>query len=116
MNAEFNWWLLIVGLVLGAGLTWLIMADSARREQDVDETERAGEAVWIAKVLRDSGRPVTEARVGEILDLHRDYLGAPPPDDPGEDDAEAFASADWSDPLAEPRRPSDFDEAVDSRG
>ena len=24
VNAEFNWWLLIVGLVVGAGLVWFV--------------------------------------------------------------------------------------------
>lgn len=32
MNAEFNWWLLIVGLVVGAGLTWLVVGDTRDRE------------------------------------------------------------------------------------
>jgi hypothetical protein len=31
MNAEFNVWLLIVGLVVGAGLVWLVIMDSRRR-------------------------------------------------------------------------------------
>jgi len=82
MNAEFNWWLLIVGLVLGAALTWLVMADLTRRDEDVDAAEQAGEARWIATVLTDSGRPVTPDRVDEVLRLHRDYLAVPPPDDP----------------------------------
>ena len=37
VNAEFNWWLLIVGLVIGAGLVWLVLADSRRREVDILE-------------------------------------------------------------------------------
>ncbi len=44
VNSEFNWWLLIVGLVVGAGLVWLVVADSRRREVDVNEAEREGEA------------------------------------------------------------------------
>jgi hypothetical protein len=89
MNAEFNWWLLIVGLVLGAALTWLVMADLTRRDADVDAAEEAGEARWIAAILTDSGRPIAADRVEEVLRLHRDYLAAPPPDDPvlPEDDA-----------------------------
>ena len=62
VNAEFNWWLLIVGLVLGAALTWLVMAESARRDADLTETEQRGEARWIASVLRRAGgRPRTPA-------------------------------------------------------
>jgi hypothetical protein len=82
VNAEFNWWLLIVGLVVGAALTWLVMADLTRRDADVDATETAGEARWIATILTDSGLPIAVERVEDVLRLHRDYLGAPPPDDP----------------------------------
>jgi len=82
MNAEFNWWLLIVGLVIGAALTWLVMADLTRRDADVDAAEQAGEARWIATILTDSGHPIAPDRVEEVLRLHRDYLAAPPPDDP----------------------------------
>jgi hypothetical protein len=35
VNAEFNWWLLIVGLVIGAALVYLVLADSSRRESEV---------------------------------------------------------------------------------
>ena len=82
MNAEFNWWLLIVGLVIGAALTWLVMADLTRRDEDVDAAEQASEARWIATILTDAGRPIATERVDEVLRLHREYLAAPPPDDP----------------------------------
>jgi hypothetical protein len=82
VNAEFNWWLLIVGLVLGAALTWLVLAESTRRDADLTDTEQRGEALWIASVLTSSGRPTDGPQVEEILQLHRDYLAAPPPDDP----------------------------------
>ena len=82
MNAEFNWWLLIVGLVLGAALTWLVMSESVRRDIDVTESEQRGEARWIATVVTAAGRSIAPERVEEILRLHREYLAAPPPDDP----------------------------------
>ena len=82
MNAEFNWWLLIVGLVLGAALTWLVMAESARRDADITDSEQRGEALWIASLLSRTGRPTEGATVEEILRLHREYLAAPPPDEP----------------------------------
>ena len=88
MNAEFNWWLLIVGLVLGAALTWLVMAESTRRDADVNESEQRGEALWIATMLSSSGEPPDAGRVEQILRLHREYLAAPPPDDPEADVAE----------------------------
>jgi hypothetical protein len=88
VNAEFNWWLLIVGLVLGAALTWLVMAESTRRDADVTESEQRGEALWIASMLSSSGRTTDSAGIEEILRLHREYLAAPPPDDPTEPGAD----------------------------
>jgi hypothetical protein len=89
VNSEFNWWLLIVGLVVGAGLVWLILADSARRDADVTTRERASEARWIAEELRHGERPIADADVPDVLDLvtevlelHAAYLAAPPPDQP----------------------------------
>ncbi len=81
MNAEFNWWLLIVGLVLGAALTWLVMAETVRRDIDVSEREQRSEAAWIAALLAGSGRAIAPERVEEVLKLHREYLAAPPPDE-----------------------------------
>ena len=80
MNAEFNWWLLIVGLVIGAGVVWLILADSSRRDVDVTTRERAAEARWIADELRRGGREAEDDLVADVLDLHSTYLAAPPPD------------------------------------
>ena len=85
MNAEFNWWLLIVGLVVGAGLVWLVLADSRRREVDVTERERTGEALWIAEAMRRAGRSVDDADVLDVLRLHEAYLAAPPPDETGDE-------------------------------
>ena len=87
MNGDFNWWLLIVGLVIGAGLVWLVLADSSRRDADVTERERAGEARWIGHELRRAGRNVSDDAVLDVLELHAAYLAAPPPDGRGEDDA-----------------------------
>ena len=86
MNAEFNWWLLIVGLVIGAGLIWLVLADSRRRDVDITDRERAGEALWIATTMADAGRDVADGDVLEILRLHADYLAAGPPDEELDDD------------------------------
>src|SRR3954454_24384871 len=79
VNAEFNWWLLIVGLVVGAGLAWLVLADSTRREADIEERELGGEARWIADELAASGARVEDERVLEVLRLHRAYRAAAPP-------------------------------------
>ena len=93
MNAEFNWWLLIVGLVIGAGLVWLILSDSARREADISDRERAREARWIAEALHDQGLRMSAEDVQDVLDLHRSYLGAPPPDE-SDDEAEPMTEAE----------------------
>lgn len=85
MNAEFNWWLLIVGLVVGAGLVWLVVADSRRREADLSERERAGEARWIAESMTEAGRPIDDDDVLDVLRLHAAYLAASPPDDASDD-------------------------------
>ncbi len=74
MNAEFNWWLLIVGLVAGAGLVWLVIADWRRRELDMAEDEIAVESAWIAQVLRERGEHLDPQTAEEILQLHRTYL------------------------------------------
>jgi len=78
--AEFQWWLLIVGLVAGGGLVYVVTMDGRRREEDLEEPERRAEATWIADRLapRDGARD-SEA-VETVLRLHREYLGLPPPD------------------------------------
>jgi hypothetical protein len=78
VSADFNWWLLIVGLVAGGTLTWLVLADSTRREVDLDEAEIAAEAAWIARSLGDPELGPGRAEI--VLRAHRRYLGFPPPD------------------------------------
>ncbi len=80
MSAEFNWWLLIVGIVAGAGLAWLVLADSARREREIAEEEVPAEAAWIERTLADGPAPVDAAQAEAVLRAHRTYLGFPPPD------------------------------------
>jgi hypothetical protein len=98
VNAEFNVWLLIVGLVVGAGLVWLVVMDSRRREADVDATERPREAAWLSAVMHEDGYDVSPDAAERLLELHRAYLEAPPPDEvevdepePIEDDEPATA-------------------------
>ena len=82
MNAEFNVWLLIVGLVVGAGLVWLVVMDSRRRESEVDAVELPREAAWLSAVMREDGDDVSPEAAERLLLLHRAYLDAPPPDAP----------------------------------
>jgi hypothetical protein len=79
--AEFDWWLLIVGLAVGAGLTWLVLADSRRREEDVVESELPVEAEWIGANLVSAGMPSDGRTIVETLRLHRAWLASPPPED-----------------------------------
>ena len=80
MIAEFNVWLLIVGLVVGAGLAWLVMMDGRRRETEIDAEELPREAAWLSAVLAEDGYDVSPEAAEQALLLHRAYLGAPPPD------------------------------------
>jgi len=80
MNAEFNVWLLIVGLVVGAGLVWLVIMDSRRRESEIDAVERPREAAWLSAILGEDGFDVSPEAAERLLILHRAYLEAPPPD------------------------------------
>jgi hypothetical protein len=82
VNAEFNWWLLIVGLVVGGGLVWFVLMDARRREVDIDDRERPREAAWLSAVLAEEGHAVSPAVADRLLELHRRYLEAPAPDDP----------------------------------
>lgn len=95
MNAEFNWWLLIVGVVVGAGLCWLVVADSRRRDEEISEAETTAEATWIAETLHGSPTPVAEETALAILRLHRSYLATSlPPDDESEAPDDAPPSGD----------------------
>jgi hypothetical protein len=74
-------WLLIVGLVLGAGLILLVVMDSRRGEAEIDADERPREAAWLSLVLAEDGFDVSPEAAERLLVLHRAYLGAPPPDE-----------------------------------
>jgi hypothetical protein len=80
VNAEFIVWALVVGLVLGAGLVWLVIMDSRRRDLDVEAVERPLEAAWLSAVMTEDGYDVSPEAAERLLDLHRVYLEAPPPD------------------------------------
>jgi hypothetical protein len=113
VNSEFNWWLLILGAVIGAGPVWIVLADSRRREADVAERERESEARWIGEAMRDAGRRVSDADALDVLRLHEAYLAAPPPDEPDELEEEpaglglerAVSGRVDGSALAEPRAP-----------
>jgi len=78
--AEFQWWLLLVGLVAGGGLVAVVFLDSSRRDADVADEERRAEANWISIWLRGQGPKVSADDVEAVLRAHKDYLELPPPD------------------------------------
>jgi hypothetical protein len=109
--AEFQWWLLIVGLVAGGGLVAVVMMDGRRRDEDVGELERHAEATWISERLSTRERSIDPGTVENVLEAHRDYLTLPPPDQlvlRGEDGAYLDAEAR---PAPEP--PDDLDRDPD---
>lgn len=78
--AEFQWWLLLVGLVAGGGLVAVVSADARRREEDLADLERRAEATWIAARLSGGDRDLDVFTVESVLRIHREYLSLPPPD------------------------------------
>jgi hypothetical protein len=90
--AEFQWWLLIVGLVAGGGLVAVVSMEGRRREQDVSELEQRAEAGWIAERLSTRERSLDPAAVEAVLRIHREYLALQPPDRliVDDDEAESF--------------------------
>jgi hypothetical protein len=78
--AEFDWWLLVLGLVVGGGLVYLVLSESARREADREAEELEAEATFISERLADQGIDVIQPDVAEVLREHRAYLRLPPPD------------------------------------
>jgi hypothetical protein len=80
--AEFQWWLLIVGLLAGGGLVAVVTMDGRRREEDIGELERRAEATWIARrVAGRRERSIDPRTVEAVLRAHREYLSLPPPDE-----------------------------------
>lgn len=113
VNAEFNWWLLIVGFVVGGGLVWFVLADSRRREVDIDADERSHEAEWLASQLELEGFDISADAAGRMLELHRQYLGSTAPADPGPDDDPG--TDEWTDERRPTDRPTSHDRPTDPR-
>jgi hypothetical protein len=78
--AEFQWWLLLLGLVAGGGLVAVVFLDESRREEDVAAQELPAEATWISHRLREEQATADAALVERVLLLDREYRRQPPPD------------------------------------
>jgi hypothetical protein len=102
MNVQSDWWLLLVGLIIGAGLTWLVLAEMRRRDDDVSREERATEADWIVATLGARGMEADADAVQEVLRLHRTYLAGIP-----------AATSIWD--AGDPSWPTPEDLAADAR-
>jgi hypothetical protein len=85
MTAEFNRWLLLLGLVVGGGLTWLVLAETRRREQDLEDDELAEEAAWLEARMAEEGQPLPAETLERVIQLHRAYLAITPSDEPSAD-------------------------------
>ena len=94
----------MVGLVVGAGLVWFVVADQRRREVDIDAEERAREALWLSTSLGDEGHDVSPELAERLLALHRAYLEAPPPDEVDDVDDASPPGDDWSELPGDDRR------------
>jgi hypothetical protein len=111
--AEFQWWLLLVGLVAGGGLVAIVSMDGRRREDDLADVERRAEATWIAERLSSRDRTLDPDTVESVLRIHREYLTLPPPDRLLADGA--FVEIDGS-PIAVERSDGDPDRQADGVG
>jgi hypothetical protein len=78
--AEFQWWLLIVGLVAGGGIVAAVYMDARRRDVDIEDDELRAEATWIAARLGPGAGGLGPATAEDVLRAHREYLTLPPPD------------------------------------
>lgn len=117
MIAGFDWWLLLVGIVGGAGIVWLVIADFRRRDEDVAADERVEEAAWIAEAITEAGNPIDDGTVDEVLRLHRAYLEAPPPDlDPVGQAPLDEAPEEWPQGSADPGRSAGHAAPVEGDG
>jgi hypothetical protein len=95
--AEFNLWLLIVGIAAGAAVMWLVIGTLARQDDEVGAAERGVEAGWIARTIEEYGGRAPVQLVEQILTLHRQYLqggpGVPLPEVAAAQDSEASTDA-----------------------
>ena len=106
--AEFQWWLLLVGLVAGGGLVAIVSMDGRRREEDLADLERRAESTWIADRLSSRDRTLDPDTVESVLRIHREYLSLPPPD--------RIVGAEPGGELADRDADRDPDDVGDDRG
>jgi hypothetical protein len=116
--AEFNLWLLIVGIAAGAAVMWLVIGTLARNDDEENAEERELEAAWISDTIEQHGGRAPATLVEQILALHRRYLqGGPgipvPQGEPDEVEPEAVEVAMETEPG--PTEAAEPVEALDAR-
>lgn len=72
--AEFNLWLLVLGIAAGAAVTWVVIGTISRNDDEVAAEEQVAEAEWIARTIEEHGGRTPSQLVTQILALHRRYL------------------------------------------
>ena len=121
--AEFNLWLLIVGIAAGAAVMWLVIGTLARNDDEVDAAERQLEAGWIAETIEHHGGRAPVTLIEQVLALHRRYLQGGPgipvpqgePEEPGEAD-EALSEGSVEEPSPVTGSAEEVDGAGDAVG
>jgi hypothetical protein len=103
--SEFQWWVLIVGLVVGGTVVGLVTRSFTRHDADLEADEREAEATFLASHLTAGGGAVDRATVARVLEAHREYLELPAPD--------AIVSAEGS---ARDRHPDDEADGIGHGG
>jgi hypothetical protein len=76
MNDGYLWWLVVLGIAIGAAVVWLTAVRLPRKDDDVTVPERALEARWIAATIERDGGVAPVELVDEVLELHSAYLAS----------------------------------------
>lgn len=76
MNDGYLWWLVVLGIAIGAAVVWLTAVRLPRRDDDVTPAERAAEARWIGATIERDGGVAPVELVEEVLELHSAYLAS----------------------------------------
>ncbi len=76
MNAEFQWWLLILGIVIGGALVYLVMADLRTDEDDGTTSDVPASDDAVDPSISTSDRPDLSAPSARIDDPDMEGDGA----------------------------------------